>query len=318
MLVPFEQITQIQPSQASAINNQISLADGPITSGGLRTTLYDPLWGYFIFGQTLKMDYHDTRTYTDYGVFTIKGEFTVNAENSVAGNTVTADDDTFSRMVLKYEALETLFENAAKAAAPVNFSDWGGPNDPRCIPLPPPLLNASGGTIYALPMEVNIEPGLWGKHIAYTATLREAKFPSAKLMLNTQFVDGGILNVICPRPIISRKSLIGCCGEIVQVLNYTMAEFEAQGTVNGMRQPNRSMTDQASDLQQQLESDFVNIGIQRVTGAGTTTVDNLWTTLSLDEGSNVDINYAEQVITLNVKAKAGYNIAGGQRASFPF
>lgn len=304
MLVSFEQVAKVQPSAAAPINSGVSIALGPIT-GGTRSTLYDPFWGYYLFGQSLRMDYHDARTYMDRGEFSIEGEFTISAENATAGNVASTEDNKFLRVVAKYEALEAAFHNAGAAVAPNDFSQWGTAADPRVIALPNPLVDSGGNTIYALPQELEVQESQWGNYIHYRAVLREAKFSPGKVTVNGQVIDDGIITFNCPAPIMTRTALIGCAGELIQVDNYTMAELQVDGSISGIHASGHSLTDYARNLLPSLMTDYVNIGVAYTTAPGTVTYTTPFPGFSLDEGSGVEVDYDQQVVRIAIKAKAG-------------
>lgn len=304
MLVSFEQVAKLLPTVAAPIDQVINMALGPITGGGSRSTLYDPNWGYFLFGQSLRMEYQNSRTYMDKGEFTIEGEFTINAENAIAQNVVTNDDSTFLRIVAKYEALESMFTNAGFALAPNDYSKWGTSSDARCIALPSPLVDANSNVIYAIPQSLDIQQTLWGNYIHYRAVLTEAKFPPAKVVLNGVVFDEGTISITCPQPIMSRVPLIGCAGELVQVDNYSMAEFELTGSISGIHASGHTLTDYARTLLATTMADYIDIGVVQFTTPTTLTTQYPFGLLSLDDGCNAEVDYADQVVRVSIKAKA--------------
>jgi hypothetical protein len=341
-IVDFEQILKITTDKALPISAN-SGALGPILSGGGRDTLYDPVWGYFLFAQGLRTEYGDQDTYFDGADFTIHGIFTLNAAHAtnntgmigesdnfgldeLANNFTLADwssgfslsspatgagllpselsdDQKFNICIAEMNSLELLFRTAAKATAPTDYNDWGTATDPRCIPLPLPLLDKAGQRIYALATSFDVEPGQWGNYIRYKAILREAKFPPGKVLVNDKIIDDGVITITLPAPLLSRTPLAGCAGEVLQVRNYTKAVIEVSGTCSGPPPTgNRTIADLAHDLMTSLNADKVDIGVGRINGP-TLTKDVLWPKASLDEGSGIDVNYEDQTCVVTIRAK---------------
>jgi hypothetical protein len=237
-------------------------------------------------------------------IWTIQGVFTITAENATAGNVAANDDASFNRVVKKYKDLETLFYNAAQASPPANYNFWGGDTDPRMIRLPDPISYTTGDPIFAQPVELNIEPGLWGKYIRYTATFQDGTTPRAKVLINGHVVDDGVINITLPAPIISRTPMAGAMGEIIQVRNYSMMELDISGQVSGPPPSGYRMTAEAQALADSLIADKVNIGIRRGAVGGATD-DIIFPNFSLDNGTGVQVDVENEACQVTVKAKAG-------------
>jgi hypothetical protein len=305
VIIDFERIAKLFGTNAAEINAAVSGALGPVDSTGTpRTTLYDPTWGYFLAGENTVMEHRDNRTYQDVSTFVIEGAFTINAEDAVAGVAAVGEDATFLRVVAKYDALEAAFDACARAVAPDDYSLWGTASDPRCVPLPLPLLDSDGHRIYALVEELVIQPGQWGKVIRYTATLREAKFPPAKVILNGHIIDHGVITITLPSPLLDRSDMAACVGEVMNIRNYTMLGVEVDGACSGTTAPNRLLTDAAYELSTSLLADKVDVGIVRLTPGGTET-ETLFTDLSVDDGSSIDAVHEDQAVSIHLAAKAG-------------
>ena len=164
-IVNFEKVNRITLDQVTAIGT--SKAMGPTTDAS-RPTLYDPLWGYFLFGQSVGCTYDEDQTYQSLGQFTFQGLFTPAAENVDEQS----DDICFSALVAKLEAIEKVFTDAAKALPPDDYGQWGTKDDPRCIPLPAPLVDEDGKVVYGLPLNFRIDKTRFPSEIRYEATLQ--------------------------------------------------------------------------------------------------------------------------------------------------
>jgi len=204
------------------------------TDDETHSPLYDPLWGYFTFGQSINAEYQsDGWVYTDTAAFTIEGVFT--ADSVVGDVTAMSDDQVFVLMVAAYTTLENTFKAAATATAPASYTSWGTSLDPRCIVLPNPLCgtDSSGNAqqIYALVDSVRVDKTQYPFLIRYTATLHEAKPPAYKLMVNSNLLDDAMVHIEFPRPELSRYELIRCAGEVIQVKYYQPMVLDVSASV---------------------------------------------------------------------------------------
>jgi len=84
--------------------------------GSWTGTIYNAIWGYFTFQQTIRFDYKKSDRYMSKGIFSIEGVFTVNAEYPPNTNTpdnldenVPEDEEVrFNKLKVKYDALRGL------------------------------------------------------------------------------------------------------------------------------------------------------------------------------------------------------------------
>ena len=298
-VVNFNKINAVAPTQVSAINTTIAL--GP-TTDTTRPTLYDPVWGYFLFGQSQGFQIKEDHTYLSAATFTIQGVFTADAE----GVDGASDDSAFVAIVAKYTALETLFANATKAEAPSSYPQWFTVDDPRVLPLPKPLLDASGAVIYAKPVSLRIERTQFPFEIRYMATLQEAKLPKAKLVINNVVVDGGVVQVSVPAPELAMHTIVGTSGAIFQVKHYKAAEYQITGSLplieNGVM-----VTDDIKSLVASLDAGVltkagvVTLGlyVRATTGMTLKTLGNL----DVVDSPTVDMDYGNQVAQLRISAR---------------
>lgn len=239
-IVSFEKIGVISTGDAMPITGDgFPIPAGP-TANGDRPTLYDPLWGYFTFRQQVDFRSAANRRYRSYATFTIRGDFTPNAEAGRQDPDL-SDAQRFDACSAKYMALESALISAADKQAPTSFKDWGTDADPRCIPLPPPLVDRWGRKICVYPVSLNVLPSRWPSGISYEAVLTESPQPTHKLKLvrgetdeelaKGTYIDDAQVQITLPSPILQRHRLTGCTGEILQLLNYTAASFEIAGTL---------------------------------------------------------------------------------------
>lgn len=294
-LVSFAKINQVMASQVTPIGS--SPAAGGTTDSA-RPNLFDPFWGYFVFGQTLECNYNDANVYLDVGKFTIQGVFTPNA---VGVDPAASDQAAFNAMVAKYTALETAFEAMTKAAAPDNYAQWGTANDPRCIALPVPLVDKDSHKVYALPLSLQLEKGTFGAEIRYVATLREAKMPLAKAVINGFVVDNCVLTITLPSPQFARHQIAGTSGEVLQLKHYQSMEVDISANLP-LLVVSQAISDQAKALTESLTFGTMTLETTLLTGTGFTTV-TVFDGLDIIDDPSVDFDYNAQVMSIAVKAR---------------
>lgn len=294
-IVSFEKIAPITSDQVDPINGTGAL--GPTHDIEGRPTLYDPSWGYFVFGQSLSCEYNDAHAYRDTATFTIVGAFTPDAE----GVSDLTDEEAFMALVAKYEALELIFENAAKAADPEDYAAWGTADDPRCIELPPPLVDKLGGKVRGLPMSLSIEKTQFPVEIKYRATLREAKFPAAKLLVNGFIVDNGTISFVAARPNFSRHELPGCSGEVLQLRHYYPVEASITGTLP-LKEEGILVSELVKELTASLASSSVtlSLAVQATSGVETATIAEGF---AIVDSPGLEADYAAGVMALSIQAR---------------
>ena len=183
-------------------------------SGPHTGIIYNPLWGYFTFEQSLKFDYKKSNTnYVSNGVFTIKGVFTVNAEfPPPSGNLDSGvppspedpstgyDETRFRRLQINYDELRALFGNAARSEAPDDVSKYGTAEDQRCVPLPDPLRDKNTERVYARPVSLRIDETEWPNLISYTAVLEEPIVPPCKVTVEEMMINKGVIAITIEKP----------------------------------------------------------------------------------------------------------------------
>jgi hypothetical protein len=305
-VVAFEKILQVQPGEAVGIVSNSPIPAGTTTLHPERPYLYDPTWGYVKrFGQNFGFQYDDAKAYGTMATFVIEGVFTINAESqSVEPDASWDDARRFNAMVAKYNALEQVFADAAEADAPADYAQWGTTNDPRAIPLPSPLVDKDGNAIVAHPLSLNVLPGQWTQKVEYRAVLREAKYSKRKVMVNGILLDNATVNINLPAPILFRKKLVQCAGELVQVQNYTCLEVEVSGKIPRRQSSQELVAEASRQVSQSMWADTVNVQVSDVDVVGGVPVD-LFANMDVEGGNNFDA-VAEQyqdVITVRMKAK---------------
>jgi hypothetical protein len=307
VVVDFEQILKLFPSDVGSIQPGAgsTVPFGPITAPeGYRDTLYDPNWGYFIFGQSVEFRYDESDTYIDKAVFTIRGTFTLNAEAAEVDPNLT-DEQKLDLMIQAYQRLDAIFEAARNGVEPDDYFDWGTSQDTRCIVLPEPLRDFGGNQIYALPVSLSIDPGQWGNVIKYTAVLSEAKFPTAKATVNGQPIDEGVIDITLPSPILHRSRLVGCYGEAIQCQNYTTMEVSVQGSIGRLENSTDLVPDKMNTLLTSLELGVVDIGVVRLsTEDGGSVSEVLFDNMDLDSDAGLEIGVADLTTAISLRTKA--------------
>jgi hypothetical protein len=302
-IVRFDNIGRLAPGQVVSLNPQYNFAApfSPIVDPGDRPGLYDPDWGYYLFGQRVGFEYGDSRAYRTVAQFTIQGVFTITAEQAAAEATGT-DDQRFATMVARYEALVNMFKAKAAATPPASIANWGTVADPRCVVLPEPLRDKDGHQIFALPGTISVEPGTWGREIKYAATLTECKPPQAKLRVNGHTLDHGVVSVSFPRPMLARTRLRGCAGEVLECQNYAVAEVTATGSLTRGASQNMPIIPGAAALLQSLEAGVATVQVERFESGAATVVD-LYPNLDVDRGVGVEVDVEGLTNTVTVVAK---------------
>jgi hypothetical protein len=184
-----------------------------------------------MFGQSLRFVYDDTKTYVSEGQFTIRGTFTINAEAQLAGVPPTGDSQAFGWIYSRYEALEELFTTKARQEGPDSLEDYGTAADPRVIPLPSPLLDASGNVVYAMPESIEVEQSRFPEGLTYVARLTEAKRPTAMLRLGTRLLSGATVDMVPPQPDIRETRMSGGIGTVLTVRNYSRTHLSISAPI---------------------------------------------------------------------------------------
>ena len=299
-LVSFEQIKPIMPDEATGMVSGDILPLDATVNHPERPNLYDPLWGYFVFGQSVACEYGDGETYLDRAVFTINGTFTANAEQGKGP--VLTDAQAFSKLVAKYEALKTFLDATRLAGVPTNYDDFGTAADGRVVALPSPLKDKDGKTVYAFPESLEISQTQFPIKIQYMVTLMEAKFPHAKLVLNNHLLDGGVVEFTPPKPILIPHRLVGAAGAIFQLRNYTPAGIGVTGT---MPLPGRNgepyLTNDLQDLYDSLSKGGMDVAVAyRASG---TIPSGLYTNMTVDEDPRIELQTLERIASVSVRGR---------------
>lgn len=297
-IVSFDRIAKVNPANADPVNAAIGSALGPINNGGARTTLYDPLWGYFLFGQKLQFNYGDSDAYVDRAEFVITGTFNRSVEEAVNGAAYPSDTASFNAICAKYQALLNVFEAAAQASEPNNYIDWGTVADLRTIQLPEPLRDKDDGNVYGLPVEIRVEKTRFPEEIKYRAVLAEAKWPQQKLLVNGQVLDRGLVTIVPPAPIVAEHRIAGAAGAILQIRNYTAADLTIAGL---MPRPYIVGTGVPADVKAFVNGMIDSLATIQLAKKDGSVVD-VWTNLSVQEPS-LNLNLEQHVAEINVKGK---------------
>ena len=269
-VVSFEQIRQVHTGQVQAIDQpEAALPAGPIDSGtGQRPTLYDPTWGYFLFGQRMGFEYSEADAYASRAQFTIEGTFTAAAEAAVAGAVLPTEQEQFDRLVAKLEALEGMFAARAGQEPPVNVEQWFTELDPRILWLPEPLRDKAGNRVAAMPGSIEVEKTRFPVEIRYRATLLEAKLPPVKLLVNDVPIDVGTVTITPPNPKLHRHRLVAAEGAVVQIGGYGSLRLHVRGRVPNPARPDKLLSDSTRVLAQQMTEGRVSIRVAEPGEAG--------------------------------------------------
>lgn len=304
MVVDLTKLEKVLPSEASGIETDSDTVPlGPVSGHSERATLFDPLWGYISrFGQSFGFQYDDAKTYGSVATFTIVGSFTREAVFSMANPDVT-DTEALTSLMNKFVDLEVVFDTAAAATKPADFTLWGTVVDDRCIALPQPFLDKTGNTVRALPVSLSIMPGRWAQEIQYRAVLREAKFPKRKVVVNGVMLDGAVVSIDLPSPILFRKKLQGCAGELIQVQNYTVLGAEVTGKMSRKQTSGDLFSQDGRNIMQSMWNDTVNVSIADGDAPGGAAL--LLANFDPDGGGNIDAvaEAYQDVVTVKMKAK---------------
>ena len=293
-VVNFEKIRPITVDMASVLNGGLAV---DATTESTRPHLYDALWGYFLFGQSVGFLFKEDQTSQDLATFTIQGVFTADAEDVGTVN----DDTAFAALVSKYVALETLFANAAKARAPDQYADYGTEQDPRYLPLPKPLIDKDGSTIVAKPLALRIDRTQFPNEIKYEAILEEAKFPKAKLVVNGFIVDDGEVDIEFAGPVLAVHEIVGTSGTVFQVKNYSATEIFIRGSLP-LVEPGECVSDDLKAMVQGLDGGTITLSAA-VIGDGRITEVSVYRKLDVVNTPVLDMDYAGQVTKLAIDAR---------------
>jgi len=299
MLVSFKQIQALYPSDVSLIQpGTTNPALGPIVDGGGgRTSVYDPLWGYFTFEQRSQCIFGEGQTYNTQATFSIRGVFTANAEQVQDQS----ESVMMTTLIAKLNALEAKFLEAAGADAPEDYANWGTATDNRVIVLPEPLRDKDGNRVYALPAGLQVRPAPFVHSIAYEATLLEAIYPAAKLKINDTMLDNGVVTIVPPQPILSVSPLVGAKGAAISCKNYMPREIHLAGTMPYNPRPGNALPENTKSLIISIQDSGMDVKTVERLDSGV--VENvLWSGLDA-EGPEVSVDYRNQVVQVAVRGK---------------
>jgi hypothetical protein len=310
-IVAFDKIGSIRPQHAGSLSGGVngSTPVSPVLDvNSERSQIYDPLWGYFIFGQSIEIVYGDDRTYRDTAVFTISGTFTIGAELGVHDSNTIAESDTvrFNTLINKFKALEAALVAAANADAPINFLSWGGASDPRTVALPEPLRDKNGAEVWAFPESIDILPGRFTESLTYHVTLREAKVPAYKLRVNNTILDNATLSIQLPAPILHRTRAVACAGEILQVENYTVLECEATGSIPNPDSATDVVGPTARSLFNEIDVDgTVNLNVLRKNQSDAPQQDvRIFSLMDVDAGTGFEAQVQARQTAISIRMKS--------------
>jgi hypothetical protein len=313
-IVAYDKLPQLTPAEAFSrvpgLPNGTPPVDGVSSNTVTLGDLYDPLWGYMNFGQSIGFAYNGGRAYKSLATFTITGTFTITAEE----NTSTAqllpatliDTTRFNVLMAKFTTLEAAFIAAEQATAPASFFDWAGELDPRCIRLPDPLWDKNGNQIWAFPVSLEIQPGRWSESVTYKATLQEAKVSPYKLSINGTIIDEGTLNITLPQPMLARHRLLACAGEVLQCKNYSVLACEATGSMPRAETSTDLLGDPVRDFAALLSEDEIEISILCMNQTGAAQTNVIFPDLDVEQGTGIDIQVEGLKTGITVRSKARY------------
>jgi len=294
-IVCFEKVNRILPEQVSPINSSGAL--GP-TTDPTRPTLFDPLWGYFVFGQVIHCNYDEDQAYQSLAQFTITGTFT---PNTLGFDDQAGDASVFAAMAAKLNELENTLQTATQALAPRSYNEWGTASDPRCIALPKPLVDVSGDTVYGIPLSFRIEKTQFPVEIKYQAVLQEAKFPNVKLMVNDYLLDDGVVTITLPAPVFAEHEIVGASGKVLQLQHYKTMEVDVQGNMP-LVEEGRSLSSDMKALAASLYDGTMDLALA-LRNTTSLHIHPLWTSLAVTDDTNVDVDYLQQRQTVSIRSR---------------
>lgn len=297
MIANFEQIETVYRENAREISS-LSSALGPTVGINNRSTLYDPIWGYYTFGQSTEFVYDETDTYQDITTFTINGIFTKNAEVSLGASD--NESSVFNAISAKYQALLELFKGKADAQTPDDFADWGTFRDSRVITLPDPLRDKTGSVIYAFPEKIDVQESQYPLWLRYSANLTESRFYGARAKVNGILLDTAIMDIQVAGPQLVRHEVAAAAGSILQLHHWNNTEVSISGTI-----PNNSGDDMVAskikDFIRSTEAGKVSIDVEYVND-NAHVKKNMWRDIDLIE-SDVDVLYESESSRISLTAR---------------
>jgi hypothetical protein len=260
---------------------------------------YDPTWGYYVFGQTVRFDYEGSEVYTSRGEFTVRGVFTVNAEFPPEdGEEIVEQDDgdAFDAIKAKYDNLEGLFKAASLSNPPASPAEYGKAADSRCVALPGKLMGGDGKAIYARPVSLSIGATQWPISIEYSASLEEVDMLGPKLTLNDTVIDGGVLVINARRPMTRMQGMAFANSSDVYFGGWEPRTYNLTGNFPHSSEPGSVGSLEAAGLYNTLETGRISIGAwtppagEEATGEGV--YSKMFSDLFLDN-SNLPFNLSE-------------------------
>jgi hypothetical protein len=261
--ISFERLVRVEPGDTTSLGaGQLPVID-LLTPSADRTHIYDPLWGYFTVAEETAWTYSDARVGQSTAAYTISTTWTRGAEVAL-GNLAhdSTDAEAFDVLTGRMMTLQAVLNEAAQAAAPLNYAEWfvSDAADARVVRLPDPLRDRHGNPLYALPSAFEVSQSRFGEAITCRTSLLEARAPALKLAINGMAIDSGTLTIRPPAPILSRMSPTHAHGEAVFVKGYTRTRVDINGTV-GSKDPFAMIAAAPNAMVQDLVAGDAEVGL---------------------------------------------------------
>jgi len=290
MLVDIDKIPDILPDQ--------SHGSPVIDPSGY--AVWDAIWGYYQFGQSVSVQYESNDRYRTVGRFTIEGMFTTNArENEPDWNykNPSQDESAYLANVAMSDALVALFVATKDKDRPTNFSLWGTASDQGCVKLPDMLKDKNGNPVYARPISISlseIDNAGWPIGIAYQAELEEAISPSAKVMVEDEIIDNGIINIVVKSPRMNDLQYAFANGQESFFDGWNLREI----AVNGTTAKDLGNSANMKEFINKISDGKATIKVKNSSGDETTITSNSFMT-----GSNLSIDKKRGLYSVNLRVK---------------
>jgi hypothetical protein len=97
--------------------------------------------------------------------------------------------------------------------------------------------------------------------------------------------------------------MVGCAGEVVQIQNYTVPDYQISGTTPDVAPSGYALSQEAQDMFKILSYGTLSVSLQHLTAGGWVTEDQFGT-LDIDEDTGVELSRMEHSLTWSVKGKA--------------
>jgi len=254
-------LTKIPQWQLDFTKEVIPLLEAIDTNNNHSGYVYDSLWGYFTFGQSVQFVYErNDNKYSTTERFNIHGIFTINAEEGkIINSTPSNDAINFDKIKSKYEQLENYFNQTQNKLPPNSLDLYFTNQDERCIMLPEILKDKEGKNVYARPLNLQIEQTTWPSHIIYTAELLGESTELCKLVINDTILDDGVLDITFRKPRIKMVNYTFASNSDIFFHGWENRKINISGTLNISHNEGQFASPELKDFLNQLATGKVDI-----------------------------------------------------------